>query len=129
MKKIKTGLFLIILIFVGWIIYLNNEYFLRAYPLVIDLKIETWQWELPAIMNIGYFGIFFCLGFLVAGYMWLSSSFKARKVIKLLNRDVNSYHEQIISLKTELDKFNNDPYINSKPEQDGEKPPEQAQST
>ena len=129
MKKIKTGLFFIVLIFLGWIVYLNNEYFLTPYPLVIDLKIESWQWELAPIMNIGYFGIFFCSGFLVAGYMWLSSSFKARKVIKQLNRDMNAYHEQIQSLKTELDKFNNDPYINNKPENEGAKSPEPAQST
>ncbi|MCK5097748.1 MAG: hypothetical protein KAR45_06570 [Desulfobacteraceae bacterium] len=129
MKKIKIGLFFIVLIFLGWIVYLNNEYFLTPYPLVIDLKIKSWQWELAPIMNIGYFGIFFCSGFLVAAYMWLSSSFRARKVIKQLNRDINAYHEQIQSLKTELDKFNNDPYINSKPESEGEKSPEQAQST
>ena len=129
MKNLKTFLFFIILIFFGWVIYLNNEYFLTTYPLVIDLKIKSWEWKLPEIMNIGYFGIFFCLGFLAAGYIGISSKFKARKVIKQLNYEINSSHEQIVSLKTELDKFNNDPYINTKSESNGDQVPEQSQTT
>ena len=130
MKNIKTFLFFIILIFFAVIIFQNNEYFFSKHSMTIDLKITSWQWTIPEFMNIGYFGIFFCLGFLVAGYMGLSSKFKARRVIKQLNNDINSYHDQIVSLKTELDKFNNDPYINTtKSEKDEDQASEQPQTT
>ena len=129
MKKIKISLFFIILIFLGLIIYQNNEYFLDTHSLLIDLKLQNWQWNLPYVMNIGYFGIFFGLGFLFAGYLWIFSAFKSRKIIKLLNRDINSYHDQVVSLKTELDKFNNDPYIKQKTDNHEEQSPDQAQST
>ncbi|MCD4742809.1 MAG: hypothetical protein K8R67_10085 [Desulfobacteraceae bacterium] len=129
MKKIKTALFLIIIIFFAVIIYQNKEYFFTNYSLIIDLKFASLQWVIPEFMNIGYFGIFFCLGFLVAGYMGISSKLKSRKIVRRLNYDINSYHEQISSLKTELDKFKNDPYINNKLESDGDKSPEQPQTT
>ncbi len=129
MKKIKISLFFIILIFLGLIIYQNNEYFLDTHSLLIDLKLQNWQWNLPYVMNIGYFGIFFGLGFLFAGYLWIFSAFKSRKIIKLLNRDINSYHDQVVSLKTELDKFNNDPYIKQTTDNHEEQSPDQAQST
>jgi hypothetical protein len=129
MKKIKIGLFFIILICFGILIYQNNEYFLAKHSFNLDLKITSWQWVLPEVMNIGYFGIFFCLGFLVAAYLGLSSKFRSIKTIKRLKNDMNSSHEQIISLKTELDKFNNDPYINNKLESAGGQPPEQNENT
>lgn len=129
MKKIKTALFLIIIIFFAVIIYQNKEYFFTKYSLIIDLKLASLNWVIPEFMNIGYFGIFFCLGFLVAGYMGISSKLKSRKIVRRLNYDINSYHEQISSLKTELDKFKNDPYINNKLESDGDKSPEQPQTT
>ena len=129
MKKIKIGLFFIILICFAVIIYQNNEYFFSKHSMNIDLKIESWQWVFPKFMNIGYLGVSFALGFLVAGYMGISSKFKSRKIFKRLNHDINSYHEQIESLKTELDKFHNDPYINNKLESNGDQPPEQTQTT
>jgi hypothetical protein len=129
MKKIKTGLFFIILICFIVIIYQNNEYFFAKHSMTIDLKIASWQWVIPEFMNIGYFGIFFFLGFLAAGYIGVSSKLKSRKIVRRLTHDIDSYHEQIISLKTELDKFNNDPYINNKVENAGDQPPEQTQTT
>jgi uncharacterized membrane protein YciS (DUF1049 family) len=129
MKNLKTFLFFIILIFFAVIIFQNNEYFFSKHSMTIDLKIASWQWTIPEFMNIGYFGIFFCLGFLVAGYIGISSKFKTRKVIKQLNYEINSSHEQIVSLKTELDKFNNDPYINTKSKNNGDQVPEQSQTT
>ena len=97
--------------------------------MIIDLKFASLQWVIPEFMNIGYFGIFFCIGFLVAGYIGIASKLKSRKIVRRLNYDINSYHEQISSLKTELDKFKNDPYINNKLESDGDKSPEQPQTT
>lgn len=129
MKKIKTALFLIIIIFFAVIIYQNKDYFFTKYSMIIDLKFASLQWVIPEFMNLGYFGIFFCLGFLVAGYMGISSKLKSRKIVRRLNYDINSYHEQISSLKTELDKFKNDPYLNNKVESDGDKSPEQPQTT
>ncbi|MCP3901895.1 MAG: LapA family protein [Desulfobacteraceae bacterium] len=131
MKKIKLGLFFIIIVCSVMIVSQNWEYFSTTYSLLlnIDLKFASWQWALPELKNIGYFGIFFCLGFLITGYMGVSSKFKSRKIVRRLNQEINSYHEQVESLKTELDKFNSDPYINNKPESDENQSPEQTQTT
>ena len=118
-----------ILICFAIIISQNNEYFFSKHSINIDLKFASWQWVIPELMNISYFGIFFVLGFLVAGYIGVSSKFKSRKIVRRLNHDINSYHEQILSLKTELDKFHNDPYINNKLESAGDQPTEQTQTT
>ncbi len=129
MKKIKTGLFFIIIISMLFIIYQNHEYFFAKNSLIIDLRIDSLQWVIPEFMNIGYFGISFCLGFLIAGYMGISSKLKSRKVVKKLTHDIDSYHEQVISLKTELDKFHNDPYIKDNKDDDKDLPVEQTQTT
>ncbi len=130
MKNIKTVFFFIFLICFAVIVYQNNEYFFSQYSMTIDLKISSWQWIFPKFFTIGYFGIFFGLGFLVAGYMGVSSKLKARKTIKQLNNDISSFHEQIVSLKTELDKFHSDPYIeNTKPKGSEDKPADDPQTT
>ncbi len=124
MKIIKTVLFIIILVFLGTIIFQNQEYLFSKYAITIDLKFGSFQWVIPEFMNIGYFAVFFVFGFLVSGYIGVASKFKSRKQIRMLNFENGSYREQISSLKTELDKFKNDPYINTKSENDGEKSPE-----
>jgi len=129
MKKIKTGLFVIILLFFCLIIFQNKGYFFSKYSMLIDLKIPTWQWAIPGFTNIGYLGLFFCLGFLIAGYMGVSTNQKAKKVFKLMDQELDSYNEQIVSLKAELDKFNKDPYASAKNDNNETKPPEQTQST
>jgi hypothetical protein len=129
MKVLKTILFFIVLIFFGVTVFVNHEYFLTKYSIIIGLRLEDWQWPLPELTNLAYFGICFGIGLLLPTYLGLSAAFKSRRIIKNLNIDINSYHEQIVLLKTELDKFNNDPYINNTPEKEVEKSPEQEQST
>ena len=129
MKKIKMSLVFIVLICFVILIYQNSEYFFAMQSMNIDLKMfESWQWALPELMNIGYLAISFLLGFLIAGYLGVSSKLKSRKIVRQLKLDNNSCHEQILTLKTELDKFHSDPYISDKIEESQEKSPEPAQN-
>jgi uncharacterized integral membrane protein len=111
MKKVKVVLWLIVLIFLGLLVYQNQEYFFSTNALQIDLKISTWQWSLPELQTIAYMGICFAVGFIWAGILGLSSRFRLKKEIKTLNQTVDSHAAQISSLKTELEVYINDPYI------------------
>lgn len=116
MKKIKFFLWLIVLIFLGLLVYQNKDYFFttQALNLDINLKFKSWSWILPEAQNILYFGICFVFGLFVTGIMGISSKLKSRKMIKALNKTIDSHAAQISSLRTELEVFINDPYIKKK---------------
>lgn len=110
MKKIKLFLGFIILAFAGLVIYQNREYFFAMQALSLNLGVDTWHWTTPEIKNIFYYGIFFLLGILVAGFYGLTLKLKSNKTIKALNSTIDSHIENIASLKKDLEKFRNDPY-------------------
>ncbi|MFO7884779.1 MAG: hypothetical protein R6U68_08160 [Desulfobacteraceae bacterium] len=110
MKKVKLFLFLIVVIFVGLIIYQNREFFLTKQALSLSLGVETWQWTAPGVANVAYWGGCFVIGLIITGWMGLMLKFKSQKKIKSLNKTIDSHIETISSLKTELEAFKNDPY-------------------
>jgi len=112
MKTIKYLLWLIVLGFIGILIYQNLDYFMTKRALKIDLKIASWNWTLPELQNIAYFGICFILGFFLAGIRGFVAKLGLKKDIKKKNTAIASFKEQLVSLKTELDVFQHDPYIN-----------------
>ncbi len=111
MKTIKFLFWLIILAFLGILIYQNQEYFMAPTPLKLDLQVTGYAWAIPPIQNIAYFGICFLLGLILAGIKGLLSAFCLRKQIKAGNKTIASLQAEINSLKTELDVFKHDPYI------------------
>jgi uncharacterized membrane protein YciS (DUF1049 family) len=116
MKKVKFFLWLIILFFLGLLVYQNLPYFLTIQALTIDLKIKSWNWVLPEMQNIVYWAICFVFGLIVSGIMGISSKIRNRKMIKSLNKTIDSHAAQISSLRTELEVFINDPYIKKQAE-------------
>lgn len=111
MKTIKFLLWLIVLSFLGIFIYQNIDYFMIKTALKIDLKIASWNWTLPEIQNIAYFGICFLLGLLIAGIRGFVIKLGLKKEIKKKDAAIASFKEKLTSLKTELDVFQHDPYI------------------
>jgi len=110
MKKVKLFLFLIVVIFVGLIIYQNREFFLTKQALSLSLGVETWQWTAPGVENVYYWGGCFVIGLILTGWMGLMSKLKLSRKNKSLNKTIDSHIETISSLKTELEAFKNDPY-------------------
>ncbi|MCK5348842.1 MAG: hypothetical protein KAJ25_05600, partial [Desulfobacula sp.] len=90
MKKIKYLLWLIILGLLGILIYQNLDYFMTTKALKFDLKIASWNWTIPELQNIAYFGICFLLGFILIGTKGFVANFKLKKEIKTNNTTITS---------------------------------------
>ena len=111
MKKIKYLLWLIILGLLGILIYQNFDYFMTTAALKFDLKIASWNWTLPELQNIAFFGICFLLGLILTGVKGFVANFKLNKAIKAKDATIASLKEQLNTFKTELEVFQHDPYI------------------
>ncbi|SLM30014.1 conserved hypothetical protein [Desulfamplus magnetovallimortis] len=116
MKKFKAFVVLLVVVFVALVIYQNREYFFTKQALSLSLGVETWQWTAPEIENVYYFGGSLLIGLLITGYLGLCAKFRSRKTMKMLNVTINSQHQTIDTLQTELDKFKSDPYFKKKEE-------------
>jgi hypothetical protein len=111
MKKIKYLWWLIVLSFIGVFIYQNLDYFMTTNALKIDLKIASWNWTMPELQNIAYFGICFLLGLFLAGVRGFIIKRGFKKDIKQKDAVIISFKQKLASLKSELDVFQHDPYI------------------
>lgn len=111
MKTIKYLLWLIILGSLGILIYQNLDYFMAPVALKFDLKVSSWNWTIPELQNIAYFGICFLLGILLVGLKAVAARFRFKKEIKTKDAALASLREKVNTLKTELDVFQHDPYI------------------
>lgn len=111
MKTIKYLLWLIILALLGILIYQNLDYFMTSVSLKLDLKVASWNWTIPELQNIAYFGICFLLGLLLVGFKGLFTKLGLKKEIKNKNATIASLQKQVNDLKTDLEVFQHDPYI------------------
>jgi hypothetical protein len=111
MKTIKYLLWLIVLSFIGVFIYQNLDYFMTTTALKIDLKIDSWNWTIPELQNIVYFGICFLLGILLASVRGFIIKLGLKKDIKRKDAAIVSFKKKLAALKSELDVFQHDPYI------------------
>lgn len=117
MKTIKYILWLIIIAMLGILIYQNLEYFMTTVSLKFDLKVASWNWTMPELQNIAYFGICFLLGLILAGIKGLAVKLRLKKQIKSKDAVIASLNEQVNNLKTDLGVFQHDPYIKKQMEE------------
>ena len=117
MKTIKYIVWLIILGLLGILIYQNFDYFMTTVALKFDLKVASWNWTMPELQNIAFFGICFLLGLILAGVKGVVVKFRLNKEIKAKDATIASLKEQVNALKTELEVFQHDPYIKKEPEE------------
>jgi hypothetical protein len=111
MKTIKTLFLLVIIGLLSTLIYQNLDYFMTPSALHIDFKVSTWQWTIPALPLIAYWGICFGLGLLITGMKGLVTAFRLGREIKNQDKLVTTLKQKINDLKTKLDVFVHDPYI------------------
>ncbi len=111
MKTIKIIFWLIILGLLGTLIYQNSDYFMTKIALDLDLKITNWNWTIPELQNVVYFGICFLLGIILSGSKGLLTKYRLNKKIKAQNASIDSLKAEVNTLKTELEVFKHDPYI------------------
>lgn len=111
MKTIKTLFLLVIIGLLSTLVYQNLDYFMTPSALHIDFKVSTWQWTIPALPLIAYWGICFGLGLLITGMKGLVTAFRLGREIKNQDKLVTTLKQEINDLKTKLDVFVHDPYI------------------
>ena len=103
MGNLKTGLWIVIVGFVGLLFFQNQEVFLAKQPLRMDLLFAKYQSpELPYVL---LFICTFVIGFLISYFVNLSSRFKSKKFIKQLKSTLDAQQKELTSLKSEVDGF------------------------
>lgn len=103
MKKVKIVFLLIILIFVGIVIFQNKAFFMAEQSLVINLMFV--EYTMPEIANIVFFLTCFFIGLLIGYFYFIFIRFKLNKTIRRLNSTINSHQEIISDLEKDVGSF------------------------
>ncbi len=103
MKKVKIVFLLIILIFVGIVIFQNKTFFMAEQSLVINLMFV--EYTMPEIANIVLFLTCFFIGLLIGYFYFIFIRFKLNKTIRRLNSTINSHQEIISDLEKDVGSF------------------------
>lgn len=101
MKKVKLIFWILVIIFLGLLIWQNQGYFFTKYSLGLNLYFSNRV--TPDVYNLVFIAIFFGSGLLLAYISSLFDRFKANKTIKEL-RSVNKTHQETIDqMRREVD--------------------------
>ena len=100
-KRVKIGIWVIIIGFLALMVYQNQNFFLARQSLGLNLYFKNYS--LPEIVNIFFFFICFLAGLLFAAYFLFFDRFKLKKTNKTLNTTINTHLEKISSLEKELE--------------------------
>ncbi len=100
MKKVKIVILVIILVFVGIVIFQNRAFFMTEQSLVINLLFA--EYEMPEISNIVLFLTCFFIGLLIGYFYFIFNRFKLNKTIRKLNSTINSHQEIISDLEKDV---------------------------
>ena len=112
MKKVKVGIWLLIIAFLGLLIYQNRVFFVSKESLGIDLAFAGYRTpEIPVVL---FFIGFFCFGWLIAYLFSLGDHFKARKQIKKLQQTISVQQQAVDEMKKDVQALK--PHIQEPPE-------------
>jgi uncharacterized integral membrane protein len=109
MKKVKLIIWLLVLGFMGLVIYQNEGYFLNTeQSLRLNLGVAP-EYHSPQLPIVVYYLIFFCYGLLVAYFFGLLERFRNRKAIKRLTAADAQREKAMAELNTELARIKGEP--------------------
>ena len=100
-KRVKIGIWVIILGLLALMVFQNQNFFLARQSLGLNLYFKNYS--LPEVVNIFLFFICFLSGLFLAVYFILFDRFKLKKTNKTLNTTINTHLEKISSLEKELE--------------------------
>ena len=100
MKKAKLVLWLIIIGFIGLVIFQNKGFFLTRQSFGVNLLF--FNYRTPEIYSAILFVAFFLFGALIAYFFSLFERFRTNKTIKALNTAVTGYQQSVTALKAEV---------------------------
>ena len=102
MKKVKIAFWIIIISFIGILIYSNKDFFLAKQALSLKLPFLV-PYHSPELAIAIFFLAFFLSGFLIAYFFSLYDRFKSKKTIKNLNAAAAARQTESSALKSELE--------------------------
>jgi len=100
-KRVKIGIWVIIIGFLALIVQQNQDFFLARQSLGLNLYFRNYS--LPEVANVFLFFICFLAGLLFAVYFIFFDRFKLKKTNKTLNTTINTHLEKISLLEKELE--------------------------
>ena len=107
MKQIKTIFWLIILGFVGLVIYQNQNLFLNEQSFGLNLFFAD-EFKAPDLPNAIFLLASFLIGLLISYFFSLSERFRSKKIIKNLNVSVDSHLRELSALRSEVESLKGD---------------------
>ena len=102
MKQIKTIFWLLILGFLGLVIYQNQELFLNKQSFGLNLYF-TGEFKAPDLYNAIFLLASFLIGFLTSYFFSLFERYRSKKMIKSLNVSVDSHLRELSALRSEVE--------------------------
>lgn len=111
MKTIKYLFLLFIIIFLTYLVYENQDFFMEKTSLTMNLKYK--ELVIPEIQNLAYFGVILFLGLFTVSVSAFVQRCRLKKQIKDRDTKIESLSSHIKELEIELDFFKSDPYIKS----------------
>jgi len=106
MKKVKAAFWLVVLLFIGILVYQNWEYFSSQHSLSINLPLVD-PYQIPESPNYLLFLICLLIGLLLPYIYSLVERFRLNKMIKKLSETTAAQQEEISGLKRELEMVQN----------------------
>jgi len=100
MRKVKFAFWLLLLAFIGLVIYQNKAFFLAKKSFFIDLFFKSYH--TPALPIAVLMLACFVVGLLIAYFFSLYGRFRANKTIKNLNATIAAQTDEIANLKDKL---------------------------
>ena len=101
MSKFKIFIWILILAFIGVILYQNKAVFFADQTLGFDLYFVKYQ--TPQLPTAIYFLATLVIGFMISYLFGLSDKFKTRKFVKSLNSTLDAKNKEVTSLKREIE--------------------------
>lgn len=101
MKKVKITFWILVIIFLGLLVWQNQDYFFAKHSLGINLYFTSRV--TPDVYNLVIIAVFFASGLLIAYLSSLFERFRAKKTIKELRNANNSNQETIGQMRREVD--------------------------
>ena len=106
MKKVKIIFWVIVIVFVGIVIFQNQDFFLDKQSLKINLWLVA-DYQTPETPNAVFFIACLLLGLIIAYISGLFERFKFKRTIKMLNKSIDSQMQTISELNNKIESFQN----------------------
>ena len=101
MKKVKIGFWILVIAFLLLLGFQNKAFFIQKNAFALDLYV-TDTYMTKEIYNGVTFAVCFLAGLVLAYLSGLLERFRASKIIKQLNADIEGQRKELESLQTEL---------------------------